>query len=153
MFKHFVYIIYGINSSNKKKYYIGYTNNPQRRIRQHNREIVGGAKSTIGYKWKYCGIITNFRDKIEGLQIEWRLKYSTKKTNIINRINSFINYINVHLKASPNNIQMVNKLIIYINLLYLPLYLPKSKHIIIQSKNIILINIIISKEILNHIQY
>ncbi len=106
----FVYIIKGINSNNKTKYYIGYTNNPERRIRQHNCELVGGAKATKGYKWKYCCIITNFRDNIEGLQIEWRLKHSTKKTNIINKINSFIQYINLNLKASPNNTPMINKL-------------------------------------------
>ena len=53
MNNNFVYIIKGINNNNKTKYYIGYTNNPCRRIRQHNCELVGGAKATKGYKWEY----------------------------------------------------------------------------------------------------
>jgi predicted GIY-YIG superfamily endonuclease len=117
----FVYIIKGINDNNKTKYYIGYTNNPERRIRQHNCELVGGAKATKGYKWEYCCIISNFRDNIEGLQIEWRLKHSTKKTNIINKINSFIEYINLNLKASPKNIPMIDKLHFYLNLNLFPI--------------------------------
>ena len=48
MDNNFVYIIRGINDKNKIKYYIGYTNNPIRRIRQHNCELVGGAKATKG---------------------------------------------------------------------------------------------------------
>jgi predicted GIY-YIG superfamily endonuclease len=110
----YVYIIKGTNQNNKTKYYIGYTNNPNRRIRQHNCELVGGAKSTKGYKWIYCCLITNFRDNIEGLQIEWRLKHSTKKTNIISRINSFIDYIELNNKASPKNTPMINKLSMFI---------------------------------------
>ncbi len=120
MDKNFVYIIKGTNTNNKIKYYIGYTNNPTRRIRQHNCELVGGAKATKGYKWEYCGLITNFRDNIEGLQIEWRLKHSTKKTGIINKINSFIQYVDTHLKASPNNTQMIDKYHLIIDYSILP---------------------------------
>ena len=54
MFDNFVYIIKGTNDNNKTKFYIGFTNNLYRRIKQHNREIKGGAKATYGYKWKYC---------------------------------------------------------------------------------------------------
>ncbi len=115
MFEHFVYIIKGINQFNKTKYYIGYTCNIHRRIRQHNCELVGGAKATKGYKWEYYGIITNFRDHIEGLQIEWRLKHSTKKTNIVNRINSFLQYIDTHNNASPKNKPFEHKLLFYLS--------------------------------------
>jgi predicted GIY-YIG superfamily endonuclease len=138
MDKNFVYIIKGTNENNKikTKYYIGYTNNPPRRIRQHNCELVGGAKATKGYKWEYCCLITNFRDNIEGLQIEWRLKHSTKKTNIINKINSFISYIDTHLKASPKNTQMIDKLHFYLKYDLLP------NNNIIYSNNIIIFNLL-----------
>lgn len=135
MSKYFVYIIKGINSNNRTKYYIGYTNNLYRRIRQHNREIKGGAKATAGYKWSYVGIIANINNNIEGLQIEWRLKYSTKKFNIINRINSFFNYIDTHLKPSPKGTILNYKLIFYL-----------SYNL---SNNIIPINIIIIKTLLS----
>lgn len=129
MRRNFVYIIKGININNKTKYYIGYTNNLYRRIRQHNREIVGGAKATNGYKWNYCGIIANIKDDIEGLRIEWRLKHSTKQTNIKNRINSFFTYINTFSKVSPKSNVLDNKLLFYLNFDLLPI--KRSSHIII----------------------
>ena len=146
MFENFVYIIRGINSYNKIKYYIGYTNNPQRRIRQHNRDIIGGAKSTAGYKWRYCAIFANFRDNIEGLQIEWRLKHSTKKTNIINKLNSFFNYIDTNLNASPNNSKMKTKLFLYIDHTLLPKDQQLNKPI-----NILIVNTQFNEIIIDHI--
>lgn len=115
MSKYFVYIIKGINSNNRTKYYIGYTNNLYRRIRQHNRELIGGAKATYGYTWYYVGIIANINNNIEGLQIEWRLKYSTKQYNIYKRIISFLNYIDKHQKPSPKGRILNYKLIFYLN--------------------------------------
>ena len=55
--------------------YNGCTNNFTRRIRQHNGEIKGGAKCTSrrGPWTPYC-IITGFKDNIEALQTEWRIK-------------------------------------------------------------------------------
>ena len=99
----YVYIIEGINNNNKTKYYIGYTNNPYNRIRQHNREIKGGAKATSNYKWKYVGLIFNIEDNIEGLQIEWRLKHATKKYNIVDRINAFLEYLENNNKVSSKS--------------------------------------------------
>jgi len=95
----YVYIIEGLKD-NKKKHYIGYTNNPSKRIRQHNGEISGGAKATRGYKWKFIGIISNIKDNIEALQIEWRLKHATKKRDVISRINAFLDYLEENNNAS-----------------------------------------------------
>jgi len=120
MFDYFVYIIKGINDYNKTKFYIGFTNNLYRRIKQHNREIKGGAKATYGYKWEYCVIITNFKNNIEGLQIEWRVKHSTKKTGIINKINSFLLYIDQYNKVSPKANILNKKLLFYIDNTLLP---------------------------------
>lgn len=150
MFEHFVYIIKGINknNSNRTKYYIGYTSNINRRIRQHNCEISGGAKATKGYSWEYCGIITNFRDHIEGLQIEWRLKFSTKKRNIIDRINSFLNYIDIHHSASLKNNPIDKKLLFYLN----NDLLPRSNKLIINNSNLTnIVYVTLDKYIINHI--
>ncbi len=102
---HYVYIIKGTkhDNPNKTKYYIGYTVDPKRRIMQHNRLKKNGAKATAGYNWNYVALISNINDNIEGLQIEWRLKYSTKKTNIISRIDEFLKYLEKNNKASPNS--------------------------------------------------
>ena len=67
------YICYILKCGNYT--YNGCTNNFKRRIRQHNGEIVGGAKCTSrrGPWTPYC-IITGFKDNIEALQAEWRIK-------------------------------------------------------------------------------
>jgi len=67
------YICYILKCGNYT--YNGCTNNFKRRIRQHNGEIVGGAKCTSRRgPWEpYC-IITGFKDNIEALQAEWRIK-------------------------------------------------------------------------------
>lgn len=110
---HYVYIIKGIkhDNPNKTKYYIGYTVDPQRRIMQHNRLKTNGAKSTAGYSWNYQALISNINDNIEGLKIEWRLKHSTKKTNIISRINAFLEYLEKHNKASENAVILDHKIL------------------------------------------
>jgi predicted GIY-YIG superfamily endonuclease len=66
----YVYLL----QSNKKTY-IGATVNLQRRLRQHNREIKGGAKYTTSKKglgtWDYHGFILGL-DKSTALSIEDR---------------------------------------------------------------------------------
>lgn len=54
--------------------YIGVTNNLKRRLRQHNGEIVGGAKTTRGRVWRYLFHVSGF-DKIQALQFEWRMHH------------------------------------------------------------------------------
>ncbi len=148
MFEYFVYIIKGTSSNNKTKFYIGFTTNLDRRIKQHNRELVGGAKATFGYKWQYCGIIANIGSKIQGLQIEWRLKFSTSKTGIVNRFNSFFNYVDKHLKASPKSDKFKKKLFLYLDRSIIP---SGPKHIINIPLNIIIIDVSFNQIIMNHI--
>lgn len=61
------------------KTYNGYTNNIKKRIRQHNREISGGAKETKNGKWHYLAILTGFADNHEALSCEWKIKHPTNK--------------------------------------------------------------------------
>ena len=53
--------------------YIGYTNNLTRRVRQHNGEIKGGAKSTHGKKWQVVKILGPYSRK-KAMSVEWQWK-------------------------------------------------------------------------------
>ena len=61
--------------------YNGSTNNPIRRLRQHNEEIKGGAKATHGKggQWEYCAMLSGFPNHINALSCEWRMKCPSGK--------------------------------------------------------------------------
>ena len=84
--------VYFIESTNGATY-IGATTNLDRRIRQHNKEIKGGAVSTSnkvnkGEVWSYVCYVENFPSYNEALKFEWRWKQLSreiqKKNNKIN---------------------------------------------------------------------
>ena len=59
--------------------YVGATVDPDRRLRQHNSELVGGAKATAkrrgqGLIWKRACYIKGIPEWRSALQIEWRWK-------------------------------------------------------------------------------
>jgi predicted GIY-YIG superfamily endonuclease len=109
-----VYIIKGIKND-KIKYYIGCTNNLKRRLKQHNRELKGGAKSTHSYYWQYYCILSNIKDNITALQIEWRLKNASRKKNIISKIEEFLEYIEKYNKSTPNSQEIDYKILFLLN--------------------------------------
>ena len=72
------YYVYWIRSNNK--HYIGATVCPQRRLRQHNGEIQGGAQRTTSRgPWTFECVIKGFRTWKEALQFEWAFKFYTKR--------------------------------------------------------------------------
>jgi len=60
----------------KHNTYNGSTNNPMRRLRQHNEEIKGGARATHGKggAWEICAMLSGFPGHINALSCEWRMK-------------------------------------------------------------------------------
>jgi structure-specific endonuclease subunit SLX1 len=78
--KYYCYIIRSTNPAYPNSTYNGSTNNLTRRLRQHNGEIVGGAKATKGKgPWVYLAIWEGFESKIEALSCEWRIKHPTNQ--------------------------------------------------------------------------
>tara|TARA_B100001093_G_C26609444_1_gene919518 strand:+ start:224 stop:598 length:375 start_codon:yes stop_codon:yes gene_type:complete len=76
----FVYFIESTNGST----YIGATINLDKRIRQHNKEISGGAKATSirvnqGEIWQYICYVENFPSYNEALKFEWRWKQISRR--------------------------------------------------------------------------
>lgn len=60
--------------------YVGFSTNVDRRLRQHNREIQGGANATQGRTWKRICTVAGFPTQQSALQFEWKWKYLTRKT-------------------------------------------------------------------------
>jgi putative endonuclease len=77
-----MYKVYVLINTSHNKTYIGITNNAVRRIRQHNSELVGGAKYTTANKgtgeWKYYGFIENL-EKGLALSLEKRIKIHSRR--------------------------------------------------------------------------
>lgn len=78
---HYCYILQQKEKEYKLLNYVGYTVNVKRRIRQHNCEIVGGARYTKHRgPWEYLLQMTcSTWDHIRGLQVEWLIKHPTRK--------------------------------------------------------------------------
>ena len=75
--KYCCYIIRSTNPAFSNSTYNGSTNNLVRRLRQHNGEIVGGAKATRGKgPWVYIAIWEGFQSHREALSCEWRIKHT-----------------------------------------------------------------------------
>jgi len=70
---HYCYILW---NEKRTHTYAGYTVNPTRRLRQHNGEIVGGAKYTSRFgPWSFAFIVScDTWDNHKALSFEWHLK-------------------------------------------------------------------------------
>ena len=76
---YYVYMLKNI-SNNKKKTYVGYTNNLKKRLTKHNSNK--GAKSTKGYKWQFI-FKKKFSSKSAAMSYEYKLKKDRKKRSSI----------------------------------------------------------------------
>ena len=77
------YYVYLLESSNGLTY-VGATIDLNRRLRQHNGIIKGGAKRTTGIvnkgeSWKRYCYVSGFPDWKSALQFEWRWKQLSRK--------------------------------------------------------------------------
>ena len=77
----YCYMLY----TNTNQTYIGATVNLERRLRQHNKEISGGARATSicvvqGLIWKRACYIQNIPEWRSALQIEWKWKQLGRTT-------------------------------------------------------------------------
>jgi predicted GIY-YIG superfamily endonuclease len=78
------YYVYILESSDCKATYVGATVDLNHRLRQHNKELAGGAHATSvkvaqGCTWNRICFIQGFPDWPAALQFEWRLKQLSRK--------------------------------------------------------------------------
>jgi len=87
-----MYYCYLLKSANEKcvnEAYIGFTDNPLNRIREHNGEIKGGAKKTSKKRpWSIELVISNFPNKILALMFEWSWQNPFESKFIKDEVNS-----------------------------------------------------------------
>lgn len=76
----YCYILRNKDVTYKNLTYNGSTNDPYRRLRQHNGEISGGAKATHGKgEWEIYVLLTGFKTHVNALSCEWKIKHPTNK--------------------------------------------------------------------------
>lgn len=95
------YILRNTEEKYKNHSYYGFTTDPIKRLRQHNREIKGGAKATKKGKWEFVMLMTGFKTNKNALSCEWKFKHpdgKRKKDKIYCGIKGRINTINYVLK-------------------------------------------------------
>jgi structure-specific endonuclease subunit SLX1 len=76
----FVYLLISTNNAT----YVGATIDLEHRLRQHNKEIKGGARATSikveqGETWTRACHISGFPDWVSALQFEWRWKHLSRQ--------------------------------------------------------------------------
>ncbi len=90
------YLVYLLTHTMHTCTYVGMTNNLKRRIRQHNGELVGGAKYTKIKKedgeWTVYGTI-NGLEKKQALSIEKKIQIRSRKTKGTSPIERRLNCI------------------------------------------------------------
>jgi predicted GIY-YIG superfamily endonuclease len=100
------YLVYLLINTHNKCTYVGITNNLQRRIRQHNGDLVGGAKYTKMKKaegiWEIFGTITNLT-KSQALSLEKKIHIRTKKTKGSTPLDKRLNCIAGLLENNETN--------------------------------------------------
>jgi structure-specific endonuclease subunit SLX1 len=107
------YYVYILESSDKASTYVGATINLDHRLRQHNKELVGGAHATSikvaqGHTWRRVCHVEGFPDWSAALQFEWRLKQLSR--NLFKIKNKDANQ-NVSVKSIDRRIQALHQLL------------------------------------------
>ena len=110
--------------------YIGSTNNFKRRLRQHNKEIKGGARYTSKFitdkGWSPVILIDGFETQSCALSFEWRMKRALNTKGKLKRVSGLENRIDnifhiiesgtVTSKCCP--VSELGELIIKVNTIY-----------------------------------
>ncbi|KAL4131110.1 hypothetical protein QTP88_008458 [Uroleucon formosanum] len=109
-----VYLLYCLNEKSKGKTYIGYTKDPNRRIKQHNKGVKSGGarKTSLRGPWEMVLIVHGFPNDISALRFEWawqnpktsrRLKHVAQKSRTEKAYDYCIRILSEMLHVGPWN--------------------------------------------------
>lgn len=77
--EYFCYLLRSAEKPGSRSTYIGFTNNPHHRLRQHNGELTAGARRTLPNRpWVHVAVVGGFPNKIVALQFEWQWQHPHK---------------------------------------------------------------------------
>jgi len=91
-----IYIIYSFSNKSNRTY-VGYTNNINKRLRQHNGICKGGAKYTRGRNWQILCTLEGFDNKRHAMQLEWALHRKYPSINNKDRLYCRLKRLNYYL--------------------------------------------------------
>lgn len=105
-------------ASDTGRTYVGFTTNLDRRLRQHNAELQGGAKATKGLHWRRVISVAGFPSQQAALQFEWKWKRLSRSAkgataverrcsaleNLLNSETSTMNALPFHTYDAPLSI-------------------------------------------------
>ena len=74
-----MWFVYLLEETDGNRTYVGATLDVERRLKQHNGLLSGGARATRGRVWKRVCYISGFPHEKSALQFEWAWKYYSKK--------------------------------------------------------------------------
>lgn len=78
---------YLLCTPDRRHTYIGATVDPDRRLRQHNGELVGGAKATRRCnEWTRAALIGPFPSQRDALQFEWMWKRRSRRQGVDKKV-------------------------------------------------------------------
>ena len=85
-----------------KKTYVGATVNLERRLRQHNQELKGGAKYTSKDKWTRVCYVSGFPTWNDALKFEWKWKQLSRKVPSKNSLQRRLEALNVLIASGKS---------------------------------------------------
>ena len=78
------WFVYVLISERTERTYVGITIDPDRRLREHNGELPGGAKSTRPWRpWKVGRLYGPISSRSEAAKLEYRVKKETGKQRLL----------------------------------------------------------------------
>lgn len=105
--------VYLLLSEDERRSYVGATVDVERRLKQHNRQLSGGAKYTANGTWKRVCYLSGFEDWTAVLQFEWKWKQLTRLTPKAAPLQRRLEALNVLLaqgfstkKSTPFNLEI-----------------------------------------------